>query len=171
MKLLLYSFILGLCSTTILNLLDICNGVEGLEYYSEVHLSRWNSYIHSLGMPFVYYGINMWFPALFNYSVFNAWKIQLFFYILYMTHYMTINFWVGLLTAIIYFVPFLFSVIKYAQKTRCQSFLHGFIVMTIFLLIQEGFGHWVGGDEWSRLEAIPNAIMYAIFYSVRHIFY
>ena len=35
-------------------------GVEGVDYYAEVHLSKWNCWIHTFGMPFTFYGISCW---------------------------------------------------------------------------------------------------------------
>ena len=36
------------------------------------------------------------------------------------------------------------------------------------MYLQEVFGHYIGGDAPSRVEAIPNAILYAPFYSISH---
>ena len=38
------------------------------------------------------------------------------------------------------------------------------------LFIQEYIGHYLGGDIPSRIEAIPNAIVYANFF-MRHMFF
>ncbi len=37
------------------------------------------------------------------------------------------------------------------------------------LVIQESIGHYIGGDPPSRPEAVPNAIVYACYYSVNHL--
>ena len=37
------------------------------------------------------------------------------------------------------------------------------------IIFQEVIGHTIGGDDQSRLEAIPNAIVYAMHYSISHI--
>ena len=52
----------------IMNLCNFTNGEAGLDYYGEVHLSSWNSWVHTIGMPFTFYGISCWVPPLFNYS-------------------------------------------------------------------------------------------------------
>ena len=45
----------------------------------------------------------------------------------------------------------------------------GLMISTTALTIQEVFGHYLGGDIPSRVEAIPNAILYAIYFSTGHI--
>ena len=162
--------VLGFFTGNILDLFGVYNGVKGLQYYGEAHLSKWNSLIHTIGMPFVYYGISLWVPALLFYDRWNAYKIQTFFYLLYMTHYMTINVWRGLFTAIVYLVPYYLSMVHYFESDSIlYTFGYGFIISFIFLVFQEIFGHWIGDDIWSRWEAIPNAIIYAVFYSIYHI--
>ena len=47
----------------------------------------------------------------------------------------------------------------------------GLIVSSSALIFQELIGHWVGGDIPSRVEAIPNAILYAKYFSLHHLFY
>ena len=54
---------------------------------------------------------------------------------------------------------------------RIVTIAYGISVAVIALTIQEVMGHWIGGDDPSRLEAIPNAIWHAGYYSVYHIFY
>jgi hypothetical protein len=44
------------------------------------------------------------------------------------------------------------------------------MIAVIALTLQEVLGHWLSGDPQSRVEAIPNAILYAMYYSVSHIF-
>lgn len=58
------SCILGLVSHHVLHVLSMKTGLEGVNYYAEVHQSKWNSYIHTLGMPFTIYGMLLWIPAL-----------------------------------------------------------------------------------------------------------
>ena len=167
---LLLPIVLGYFAGNILDIFGVYNGVKGLQYYEEAHLSKWNSFIHTIGMPFVYYGISLWFPALCQYDSENAFKIQTFFYLMYMTHYMCVDFWRGLLTAVIYSVPYYYAVVHYANSTsNLYMFGYGFMFSFLFLVFQELGGHWVGGDIWSRWEAIPNAILYAVFYSIYHI--
>ena len=56
-----------------------------------------------------------------------------------------------------------------ASKNKWKTALYGLFVATTALTIQEVFGHWLGGDKPSRLEAVPNAIWHAGFYSVWHL--
>ena len=48
--------------------------------------------------------------------------------------------------------------------------LTGLSISVSALLFQEVFGHYLGGDIPSRWEAIPNAILYAKYFAVSHIF-
>ena len=54
----------GLFLTNILNTFGILSSEKGIDYYAEAHLSKWNSWIHTLGMPYTFYGISCWVPAL-----------------------------------------------------------------------------------------------------------
>ena len=80
-----------------------------------------------------------------------------------MTHYILINKYIGLLTSIYYYIPL------YLSRNQL-GFKKGILISTTALTIQELFGHWLSGDDPSRLEAIPNAIIYAIYFSVSHFF-
>ena len=53
---------------------------------------------------------------------------------------------------------------------RINTAVYGFMIAAISLIIQEVFGHWLSGDPLSRLEAIPNAILYAGYFSISHMF-
>ena len=59
------------------------------------------------------------------------------------------------------------------QKTAIQNkrslIKHGLSTSFYALFFQEIIGHTIGGDDQSRLEAIPNAIVYAMHYSVSHL--
>ena len=46
--------------------------------------------------------------------------------------------------------------------------MYGFSISFIALVFQEIAGHYYGGDDPSRLEAIPNAIIYAMYFSFSH---
>ena len=52
----------------------------------------------------------------------------------------------------------------YDEKSNWNLFKHGFICSSISLICQEIFGHYMGGDDPSRFEAIPNAVMYATYF-------
>ena len=47
--------------------------------------------------------------------------------------------------------------------------LKGVGIATTSLLIQEFIGHYLGGDNPSRLEAVPNAVMYSVFFANREL--
>ena len=55
------------------------------------------------------------------------------------------------------------------SKNILKTSLYGFSVATLALTIQEVFGHWLCGDPPSRIEAIPNAIWHAGYYSIWHL--
>lgn len=162
-------------------------GNAGVDYYAEVHTTQLNSYCHTLGMPFTIYGILLWLPMLFKLHWKRYIDIQKILYYMYMTHYIIMDVKIGLLIAFIYWYPLQYSIkkIEYTfqhiknKSIKCVNeygylrlvvFIEGFMISMIALLLQEVIGHWLSGDPQSRIEAIPNAIIYAIYYSVYHIF-
>jgi hypothetical protein len=152
-------------------------GEKGIDYYSEVHTSKMNSYIHTVYMPLTIYGMFLWIPQVFNTSFNNAINIQTFLYYMFMTHYISINWKMGLLISIYYAIPRYIAYETYIVYSnlkrdvfRNKMIKAGLVCSIIALLIQEFFGHYLSGDQSSRLIAIPNAIMYAMYYSVSHIF-
>ena len=172
-ELLLSSFFIGLFLSEILTSLGVMNGQEAVDYYAEVHLSKWNSFVHTVGMPFTYMGFNIAVPALFRLSSPSAILMQKCFYIVYIVHYFSINPLVALVTALVY-VP----VISYGgwynrEWTKkygyCSTVARGVLVSFVALSCQEYFGHYLGGDEASRPEGVLNAILYANYYSIEHI--
>jgi hypothetical protein len=167
---LLLGTVLGLLTQPMFNLFGIYTGQEAIDYYGEVHLSRWNSVIHTFGMPFTYYGILLWFPQLFCMNKANTQRFQLFFYPYFVFYYMTLNFWMGLIIAF-YYLPSQYYAMNhyYLSTNRLKIMAYGFAVSATALTIQEVFGHWLCGDDPSRLEAIPNAIWHAGYYSVWHL--
>ena len=168
----IYSF-LGLLTgkvlTPIFKLLKFRNGIDGLHYYGEVHRSKFNSCIHTLGMPFVMYGMNLWIPALLMMNYINACKMQQFFYFAYMTHYIDIDKKAGLITAAVYSVPTLYATNLYRITDGENMLSYGLFISTLFLVFQEFIGHYFSFDKQSRLAAVPNAIIYAEYYSIFHL--
>lgn len=144
----------------------ILNGIQGVEYYGQAHLTDWNSYAHTIGMPFTMYGMNIWIPKLLGLNYERATDMQAFFYIVYNVHYMTISFKIGLVAALVYAIPLVLANSQYRKVT----FWHGFIVSFCALLFQEIVGHILSGDMNSRPEGVLNAILYAKYYSVYHLF-
>lgn len=146
-------------------------GDDGVGYYGEVHQSKWNCWVHTIGMPFTFYGISCWVPALLNLSRENRNKLQYYIWTMYFTHYISIDFWQGILCSLYYLLPMAFAhETTYYEKSNWNLFKHGFIYSFISLSCQELFGHYMGGDDPSRFEAIPNAVMYATYFSTNHFF-
>ena len=146
-------------------------GIEGVDYYGEVHHSKLNCWIHTIGMPFTFYGISCWVPALLNLSKKNRAKMQYYVWTVYFAHYLSIDFWQGMLCTICYFWSMLVANEKVSGNiSNWNLFKHGFIVSFTALICQEIFGHYIGGDDPSRFEGVPNAVMYATYFSTNHIF-
>lgn len=91
-------------------------------------------------------------------------------YIAYMTHYLFINFWIGILLMIVYAFPYYYVHRRYIDNVDSNHIMYGLTISTTCLTMQEVFGHYYGGDSLSRPEAIFNAILYAIYFSVEHFF-
>ena len=166
-KLIIESSIAGLLIPFFLKTMGMSIGKKGVLYYSEVHKKKFNSIIHTLFMPITVYGGLLWIPALLNMEREKAQKLQLRLYIMFMTHYITINYKIAILTSILYRIPL---VLSYKYYNKESSFKKGIITMTKALLVQEWIGHYLSGDPPSRIEAIPNAILYSIYYSISHFF-
>ena len=143
-------------------------GIPGVNYYAEAHLTLWNSYVHTVFMTFTTYGMLLWIPRIFTSNYNDGIKIQQFFYTAYMTHYIIINPFIGTLVSLLYYYPLFYAKYDYNIKIM-YPFTHGLFVSVIALAIQEVFGHWLSGDPPSRIEAVPNAILYAMYYSVSHL--
>ena len=99
-----------------------------------------------------------------------------------MTHYVIIDFKTGCITAIFYAVPLFYSrrtlnrafehvdcTVEAHNFQRLVLFMYGFIISALALIFQEAIGHWLSGDPASRIEAVPNAILYAIYFSVSRV--
>jgi uncharacterized membrane protein YGL010W len=154
----------------VFNSIGMLNGQEALDYYAEVHQSTWNSLMHTVGMPFTFYGISCWFPALFRLSNANKNRMQECVWTVLFVHYMTIDLFRGMLCLLVYIYPAYLALerTKYTL-TDWDLFKHGFMVSFCSLVFQEIVGHWMGGDDPSRVEGIPNAIFYSVFYSTYHL--
>jgi len=63
------------------------------------------------------------------------------------------------------------TLVKREKQTYNKLLLQGLGISTAALVFQEIAGHWYGGDILSRWEAIPNAIVYAKYFSLHHLFY
>lgn len=171
MSVILGSF-LGFMTQPIFNLLGVYTGEKAIKYYGEVHQSKWNSLVHTAGMPFTYYGLLIFVPGLFGLNRKKTLFFQLFFYNYFISYYATLNLTVAAIVGALYLPSQAYAMNYYKYSfNRIVTTLYGFMVAFSALTIQEVFGHWLGGDPPSRIEAIPNAIWHAGFYSVWHIFY
>ena len=148
-------------------------------------------------MPFTIYGVSCWIPALFRlilgkwFNVYHKVRLQRVVWLWYIVHYASINPFVAFATtawytiacgsayekivngysSIGYYITSLFCKnTKINKMHNWQLFVHGLIWMVISLTIQEVLGHWYGGDDPSRFEGIPNAILYAGIYPMWHTF-
>lgn len=168
---LLITIFCGMLVTSILNGIGMLNGLEGIDYYAEVHQTRWNRIVHTIGMPFTFYGISCWFPALFGLRNIEKNRMQKFFWTLFVVHYISIDFFRGMFCLLYYIYP-AFLAYKRTRYTITDRdlFIHGFLVSTASLIFQEYVGHYLGGDDPSRLEGVPNAIIYSVYYSTYHLF-
>lgn len=152
-------------------LIGMACGWEGIAYYKEVHVSLWNSIVHSVFMPVTMTGMFVWVPALFDLDKFAAFELRVHACLFYLGLYCEISIPITMLGVLLYAVPFGYSNDLYERcRTRRLRLITGILISVTALLIQEVFGHALAGDPPSRLEAIPNAIFYAIFYSVSHFF-
>ena len=192
----IFSILVGMASHNYMNSY-MKTGIDGVNYYGEAHLTSWNSWMHTIGMPFTIYGMVQWIPALFRLNPYLAHKLMMAMYFTYGGHYLRIN----LLIAISYFFFYYFPVtqglcdysltysgnidslkkksddistktlVKREKETYNQLLIQGLVISTAALVFQEVAGHWYGGDIPSRWEAIPNAIVYAKYFSLHHLFY
>ena len=165
---------IGLFLSNILNAGGVLTNKVGIDYYAEAHLTNWNSWMHTIGMPFTVYGISCWVPALFSMmriiSNQNRNKMQLASWYVYALHYMTIDFKRGLFCIAFYLYPSYRAYTKTQYtKSNFKLFLHGFLISFVSLAFQEFVGHYLGGDIPSRTEGVFNAILYAALYSTYHI--
>ena len=162
--------IIGSFATPALNYIGIGTGLDAVNYYGEVHLSYWNSVMHTMGMPFTSYGIVLALPALFNLDNDSANYLQKCVFIVYFIHYLTFDPSIALLYFLFYSFPLYYAMMVYRDTPDKKSLLiHGLKTSFYALTFQEVIGHTIGGDDQSRIEAIPNAITYAMHYSVSHL--
>jgi len=165
--------IMGLATPIYLEKCGMLIGQKGIEYYGEVHPSFHNSMVHTIFMPVTIFGMLLWIPQLLTYMPFvtikttDSFFIQRFLYIMYMTHYITIDLMMGMALILLYAFPLVGAIF---YNRRYNSITHGLSISIGSLVIQEIFGHYLSGDPPSRVEAIPNAILYAIYFSIGHFF-
>jgi len=173
--------IVGISVPYILSLFGVLIGQEGVDYYGEVHSTFHNAMVHTIFMPFTIYGMLLWIPntlIYFSGKKYNEQKkilvgneIQYFLYYAYMIHYLTIHIGIAVLLISLYAFPLLYAQRKYIKNNPNDNHIvTGLAISSVSLVIQEIFGHYYGGDDPSRPEAIFNAILYAMYFSVGHFF-
>ena len=59
-------FLIGFYSNVFLSQIML-TGSYGLDYYTEAHLTKWNSNVHTICMPFSMYGIILSIPTFYGY--------------------------------------------------------------------------------------------------------
>lgn len=166
-KISIQSFIIGYLSYYFLSLFMLV-GNSGVLYYGEAHLSKWNSWIHTLVMPITSIGLILIVPVIFKFKPENATKIMYSLYFFYGGHYIHINLYITLLFYFIYFFVVYIANNIYKNNNLKKKFIICCVLSIGGLTFQEIVGHWLGGDIASRVEAIPNAILYANYFSLSH---
>jgi hypothetical protein len=162
--------IVGVLAGPTLNAIGINTGLDAVDYYGEVHLSKWNSIIHTVGMPFTTYGFAVAAPALFNLKNEQGKYLQKCLLIVYFIHYLTFDPILAVFMFFFYSFPLYFAMQTYVwTENKKELVSYGLKTAAGALFFQEVIGHTIGGDDQSRLEAIPNAIVYAMHYSISHI--
>jgi uncharacterized membrane protein YGL010W len=155
------------------NMIGMRNLADGVEYYAEVHRTFWNSIIHTICMPITMFGMYVWIPALFRLNKEEAFTLKCYAMIFYFGLYSQISLHVTIMIMCLYFYSFAFSTKMYNyfyDDDKSLNLICGLLISFAALSIQEYVGHYFGGDAPSRIEAIPNAILYACYYSVSHLY-
>lgn len=98
------STILGIYSHNFLkNYMKV--GIDGVNYYGEAHLTKWNSWMHTIGMPFTIFGMIVWIPALLRLKPSIGEQVAKMLFYTYGGHYLRINIIMTLFYYLIYIVP------------------------------------------------------------------
>ena len=163
----LESIFTGYFLTTILSIMGIMNGNEAIIYYGEVHLSQWNSNIHTIFMPFTCYGFLLAVPAIMQLNNRKANVLQECVFLFYTAHYLTISFYITIPFMCIYYPVLYFA--KHFYQNNIKNIVIGLTISTVSLVIQEVIGHQFGGDQPSRADGVLNAILYANYYAVKNL--
>ena len=161
------SIFIGLLFQTVQNIVGILTGPNAIDYYGQVHLSNWNSNIHTLFMPFTCFGFLLGVPAIFGLNRKDANTFQDCVYLFYTAHYLTISFKIGFAFALLYYL--VLDKARHMYRNNLRYIFYGLVTSTTTLVIQEVVGHYYGGDEPSRFEGILNAILYANFYAIQNL--
>lgn len=158
--------IIGMALPYLLDYAGMLQGEAGIQYYEEVHQSPQNALVHTLGMPVTSYGLIKMVPVLLGFNIKKAHYFQKSIFGLYVFHYISIQPLIGLSFLFFYRYPMMYAMRHYQNTVGCL--LHGLCIAFISLIFQEYFGHYLSGDPPSRLEGIPNAILYSNFFAIRY---
>ena len=175
-------------------------GNEAVEYYAEAHLYKWNALIHTVGMPFTACGLIQLTSGVLNLRRETAKKFSLAVYLAYGGHYALLFPRPQVLTYYaLYSIPLYYAFKRYdklcmgvneregngdqmnrsitAAITKPLSkwfnlplIYNALSICVPSLIFQEAIGHYFGGDIPSRSEGVLNAIVYAMYFSVSHLF-
>ena len=175
-------------------------GNEAIDYYAEAHLYKWNAVIHTVGMPFTACGLVQLTSGILNLRRETAKQFSLAVYLLYGGHYALLFPIQPVITYYaLYSIPLYLAFKSYDKlckstlerqgnsnqmntsltTTITSSFSNWFNLPLIYnalticipsLICQEVIGHYIGGDIPSRPEGVLNAIVYAMYFSVSHLF-
>ena len=107
--------VLGTLVTPTLHYIGMGTGMNAVEYYGEVHLSYWNSVMHTMGMPFTAYGFVLAIPSLFNLNTEQGIYVQKCVFILYFIHYLTFDPIIAILYFFFYSFPLYFAMNTYRE--------------------------------------------------------
>ena len=156
-------FFTGFNACYLMDLAGICNSHKGVEYYGQIHQTTQNIIVHVIGMPFTVYGILLWVPTLVMCTPENAWQVQAGLYLLYLGHYIRMDLETTKYVIIMFSPAVLLSFVTYTPGL--YGFGIGFAISFVALVFQEVIGHYMSGDKASRIEGVPNAVLYAIYFS------
>ena len=132
-----------------------------------------NCLIHTVGMPFSMTGLLLLIPAIFQLKPEKANVLMYSILSFYIGHYIRLN----IAICFIFWCKYFF-IINYAKRLYGKYyekyniwyiFQLGMIISITGLGFQELFGHYLFGDIPSRIEGIPNAMLYAMYFSISHI--
>lgn len=167
-----FAILFGYYFHIVQNIVNMVNRDEGVNYYAEAHTTSWNSIIHTVFMPFTMLGMFIWIPAIF--MVKNPRELKLRVICFYAGLYLRINAFVTLVVILWYYVSYrqseiIYNVLILNNYSYRRIAAIGITISFIALFIQEILGHLLSGDMPSRLEGVPNAVLYAPYYSVCHL--
>ena len=144
-------------------------GHDAVSYYAEAHLSTGNAFVHTAIMPFSIYGLSLLVPSILNLNSFGACRLIYSAYFFFGGHYFCFS-PVGSLAymLIYYYVARAAASLYIKDYGRLYYIKRGLMFSVGGLAAQEVFGHMLFGDISSRFIAIPNAILYAMYFSSNH---